>query len=111
MALTVGAAVRGLAAIAERHEIARVAVGPAAGACRQVGDGEAIVWFRIGEFNRFVVGDPIGIKCRHCGIGSRILLAAKRTSRRQSGGRGNPDRLKSLMKCSCGLANHICNGR
>jgi hypothetical protein len=40
MAFTVGAAVRGLAAIPERRKIARIAARPPAGACRQVDDGE-----------------------------------------------------------------------
>ena len=43
MALTAGAAVHSLAAVAERRKIARIAGRPAAGACRQVDDGEAAV--------------------------------------------------------------------
>ena len=43
MALEVGAAVHSLAAVAERRKIARIAGRPAAGACRQVDDGEAAV--------------------------------------------------------------------
>lgn len=43
MAFTVRAAVRGLAAIPERRKIARIAAWPAAGAFRQVDDGDAVV--------------------------------------------------------------------
>jgi hypothetical protein len=43
VALTVGAAVRGLAAVAEPRKVAWIAGRPAAGACRQVDDGEAPV--------------------------------------------------------------------
>ena len=55
MALTVGAAMHGLAAVAERRKIARIAGRPAAGACRQVDDGEAPV-------DRLLIGE-IGSEC------------------------------------------------
>jgi hypothetical protein len=40
MALAVGAAASGVAAVAERPEVARVAARPAAGACHQISDGQ-----------------------------------------------------------------------
>lgn len=55
VALTIGAAMHGLAAVAERRKIARIASRPAAGACRQVDDGEAPV-------DRLSIGE-IGSEC------------------------------------------------
>src|SRR5271166_2030253 len=83
VALTVGAAVRGLAAVAERRKITRIAGRPAAGACRQVDDGEASVdRLLIGEIgsgrypalDRFGGGDVhLGsINSRHCSLGSGV---------------------------------------
>jgi hypothetical protein len=43
MAVTIGAAVRGCAAVPERVEIARIAGRPAAGAFRQINDGKPAV--------------------------------------------------------------------
>ncbi len=78
MAFTVGAAVHGLAAVAERRKIARISSRPAAGAFREVDDGEAPVdRLLIGEIgsdrysalDRFGGGD-VG----YCSINSRHRL-------------------------------------
>ena len=56
MALAVGAAVGDIAAVAERPKVARIASRPAAGACRQIDDGEA-------SFDRFLIGEIGGERC------------------------------------------------
>jgi hypothetical protein len=83
VALTIGAAVRGLAAVAEPRKVAWIARRPAAGACRQVDDGKAPVdRLLIGEIgseryptlDRFGGGDVHwgSISSRHCSLGSGV---------------------------------------
>ena len=83
VALTVGAVVRGLAAVAEPRKVAWIAGRPAAGACRQVDDSEAPVdRLLIGEIGseryptlyRFGGGDVHwgSISSRHCSFGSGV---------------------------------------
>ena len=50
MALAVRAALGGIAAVAQRAKIARIANRPAAGACRQIDDGEV-------SFDRLLIGE------------------------------------------------------
>jgi hypothetical protein len=83
MAFAVRAAMRSLAAIPERRKIARIAARPAAGARRQVDDGEPpvdrVLIDKIGgelylALDRFVDGDVRDgiINCRHGSLSSGI---------------------------------------
>jgi hypothetical protein len=92
MAFTVGAPMHCLAAVAERRQIARIAARPAAGAFRQVDDGEPPVdWVlidKIGDerylaLDRFVDGEiRYGIiNCGHGSLSSGIVESRRPQTR------------------------------